>query len=110
MTTALLLVFRVSTLPLLAGAFVLGGAYVGLEETLEDALAADMLPGGLRGVGFGAMAVVNGVGDLVSSLCVGWLWAAYGPAAGFGFALALMGAGAAAMLAMPSSGASRSAP
>ena len=41
------------------------------------------------------MAVVNGVGDLISSLCVGWLWAALGPSVGFGYAVVLMAAGAA---------------
>lgn len=92
--TALLLVFRLSTLPLLIVAFILGGAYVGIEETLEDSLAAELLPGTLRGTGFGAMAVTNGLGDFVSSLAVGWLWAAFGPAVGFGFAAVLMGAGA----------------
>ncbi len=92
--TALLLALGISSLPLLALAFVLGGAYVGIEETLEDSLAAELLPGTLRGTGFGAMAVVNGLGDFVSSLGVGWLWAAFGSAAGFGIALALMSAGA----------------
>ena len=73
---------------------MLGGVYVGIEETLEDALAAELLPGHQRGTGFGAMATVNGIGDFVSSLTVGWLWAAYGPGAGFGFACLLMAAGA----------------
>jgi len=99
-TTALLLALGINSLGALAVAFIAGGAYVGVEETLEDSLAAELLPGGLRGTGFGAMAVVNGMGDLVSSLCVGWLWATVGPAAGFGFALALMSAGAGVVWAM----------
>jgi MFS family permease len=98
---ALLLAFGISTLPLLAIAFVLGGAYVGIEETLEDSLAAELLPDVVRGTGFGTMALVSGVGDLISSLSVGWLWAAYGPAAGFGFALTLMSAGAVSVWAIP---------
>jgi MFS family permease len=92
--TALLLALGVSSLPMLALVFALGGAYVGIEETLEDSLAAELLSGALRGTGFGAMAVINGLGDLVSSIAVGWLWSALNPAAGFGFALALMSAGA----------------
>jgi MFS family permease len=92
--TAILFALGISSLPLLALAFILGGAYVGIEETLEDSLAAELLPDRLRGTGFGTMAVVNGMGDLVSSLCVGWLWAVFGPSVGFGFAVALMGAGA----------------
>jgi MFS family permease len=92
--TALLLAFGINSLPMLALVFILGGAYVGIEETLEDSLAAELLPGALRGTGFGAMAVINGLGDLVSSIAVGWLWSALSPAAGFGFALVLMSIGA----------------
>jgi MFS family permease len=92
-TTALLLVFNISSIPLLVLVFVLGGAYVGIEETLEDSLAAELLPDVVRGTGFGTMALVNGVGDFISSLCVGWLWAAFGAAVGFGFSLVLMTTG-----------------
>jgi hypothetical protein len=72
-STALLLALNLNSLTTLAAVFVLGGAYVGMEETLEDSLAAELLPDVLRGTGFGTMAVVNGVGDFVSSLTVGWL-------------------------------------
>jgi MFS family permease len=95
--TALMLAVGITSLPLLAVAFMLAGAYVGMEETLEDSLAAELLPDRLRGTGFGTMAVVNGMGDLVSSVSVGWLWAALGPAAGFSFALVLMATGAGAV-------------
>jgi MFS family permease len=70
--TALLLVLNISSIPLLVVVFVLGGAYVGMEETLEDSLAAELLPDVVRGTGFGTMALVNGVGDLISSVCVGF--------------------------------------
>jgi MFS family permease len=93
--TALMLTLKVSSLPLLVLVFVLAGAYVGVEETLEDSLAAELLPDSVRGTGFGTMALVNGVGDLISSLCVGWLWATFGAVVGFGFALLLMSVGAA---------------
>jgi MFS family permease len=89
-STALLLAFNLNSLTALAAVFVLGGAYVGMEETLEDSLAAELLPDGLRGTGFGTMAVVNGAGDFVSSLTVGWLWATIGAGAGFGFSFVLM--------------------
>ncbi|MFN2533118.1 MAG: MFS transporter [Pyrinomonadaceae bacterium] len=91
--TALLLALNISSIPLLVLVFVLAGAYVGMEETLEDSLAAELLPDVVRGTGFGTMALVNGVGDLISSVCVGWLWAAFGAAVGFGFALVLMTTG-----------------
>lgn len=97
--TALLLALDINSLPMLALVFIMGGAYVGIEETLEDSLAAELLPDKLRGTGFGTMAVINGLGDFVSSLSVGWLWAVAGPAAGFGFALTLMSAGALVVLA-----------
>ncbi len=95
---ALLLAFGGGSLPVLAAAFVLGGLCVGIEETLEDALTAEMLPSAVRGTGFGTMAVVNGVGDFLSSVAVGWLWHAFGPAAGFGWAALLMALGTAFLL------------
>jgi MFS family permease len=88
--TALLLALNISGIPTLVVVFILGGAYVGMEETLEDSLAAELLPEAVRGIGFGTMALVNGVGDFISSLCVGWLWAAFGAWVGFGFAAVLM--------------------
>jgi MFS family permease len=91
--TALLLALNLTTIPWLLLAFVLGGIYVGIEETLEDSLAAELLPVAQRGTGFGALATVNGIGDFISSLSVGWLWAAYGPRAGFGFAAGVMAIG-----------------
>jgi hypothetical protein len=48
----------------------------------------------------GALAVVNGVGDSISSLVVGWLWTAFNPGAGFGFAFVLMATGAALVMSM----------
>ena len=88
--TALLLALNISSIPALVVVFVLGGAYVGVEETLEDSLAAELLTDTVRGTGFGTMALVNGVGDFVSSIFVGWLWAMFGARVGFGFALVLM--------------------
>jgi len=92
--TALLLVLNVRSFTALVLVFLLGGACVGIEETLEDSLAAELLPDRLRGTGFGLMAMVNGRGDFISSLAVGWLWAGFGPAVGFGFAMVLMVVGA----------------
>lgn len=89
-STALLLVLNLNSLAALAAVFVLAGAYVGMEETLEDSLAAELLPDDFRGTGFGTMAVVNGVGDFVSSVTVGWLWATIGAGVGFGFSFVLM--------------------
>ena len=98
--TALLLVLNINSVSSLAVAFILGGAYVGVEETLEDSLAAELLPADIRGMGFGTMALVNGVGDFISSTCVGWLWAVFGATVGFGFALLLMSIGVVAVWTM----------
>lgn len=55
--------------------FGVSGLYMGVWETLESSTSASLLPENVRGVGFGLLATVNGVGDFVSSLLVGVLWA-----------------------------------
>jgi uncharacterized membrane protein YadS len=47
---------------------------MGVWETLESATAATMLPSSPRGIGFGVLATVNGIGDFLSSAVVGALW------------------------------------
>ncbi|HWB14410.1 MAG TPA: MFS transporter [Pirellulales bacterium] len=54
--------------------FGFSGLYMGVWETLEGAASAEMLPESKRGVGFGVLATVNGIGDFVSSASVGALW------------------------------------
>jgi MFS family permease len=54
--------------------FGFSGLYMGVWETLESTTAATLLPADVRGVGFGVLATVNGIGDLVSSTAVGFLW------------------------------------
>lgn len=75
-------------------AFAFSGLYMGVWETVESATAALLLPASSRGVGFGALATVNGIGDLVSSALVGVLWA-FSPSAAMGFVIitSLVGAG-----------------
>ena len=41
-------------------------------EALEDSLAAALVHESDHGMGFGVLATVNGIGDLVSSLIVGF--------------------------------------
>jgi MFS family permease len=57
-----------------AGIFGLSGLYMGIWETVETSIAASILPSHIRGIGFGALATVNGIGDLISSIVVGLLW------------------------------------
>jgi len=54
--------------------FGFSGLYMGVWETVESSSAATMLPGGKRGIGFGVLATVNGIGDFASSALVGFLW------------------------------------
>lgn len=88
--TNLVLALAGGRLGWLVGAIVLSGVYISVEETLEKAVAAELLPRELRSLGFGILACANAVGDMVSSLYVGFLlqhgqerWA-FGLAAGLG--------------------------
>ncbi|MGC2421992.1 MAG: MFS transporter [Candidatus Acidiferrales bacterium] len=82
------------TMPVLVILFGLAGIHAGLQASLEKSLAAELLPGAVRGSGFGVLATANGIGDLVSSIAVGALWSSVSPAAGFlwGGIFALLGA------------------
>lgn len=73
--------------------FSLAGIYIALVDSMERALAGDLLPVHLRGTGYGVLSMVNGIGDLVSSLVVGLLWAKVAPLTGFVYAgsLTLLG-------------------
>lgn len=86
---SLLMALDSRPLAILVAVFAGSGIFVGIEEALERAAAADLLPEGSRPFGFGALASVNGVGDLVSSALVGFLWQMAGPTAAFGAAAAL---------------------
>ncbi len=55
--------------------FGFSGLYMGVWETVENSTAAALLPVASRGAGFGALAGVNGLGDMVSSAAVGTLLA-----------------------------------
>jgi MFS family permease len=88
--TNVLLAVAGGKLEWLVGAIVLSGIYISVEETLEKAVAAELLPREVRSLGFGILACANAVGDMLSSLYVGFLlqrgeerWA-FGLAAGLG--------------------------
>lgn len=69
--------------------FALGGIYVGVEETLEDSLCAELVEQDHHGTAFGVLATVNGVGDLISSIVVGALWSTFGTTVAFGYSAVL---------------------
>jgi MFS family permease len=74
--------------------FVLGGIYVGVEETLEDSLCAELVEEDHHGMAFGVLATVNGIGDFISSIVVGALWSAFGTTVAFGYSAVLFVMGA----------------
>jgi MFS family permease len=90
--TNVLLALLGGSLGWLVVAIVLSAVYLAAEQTLEKAVAAELLPRQLRSLGFGILACANAVGDMVSSLSVGFFldaeqpMAAFGMAAGFGLA------------------------
>lgn len=71
--TNLMLAFFSGNLAWLVVAIFLSGVYIAVEETLEKAVAAELLPRERRSLGFGILACGNAVGDMVSSLYVGLL-------------------------------------
>jgi MFS family permease len=86
--------FHLRSLPYLLLLFCLAGAYIAAQDALEGAITADFVAGVARGTGYGLMATVNGVGDLVASAVVGLLWTAVSPVVGFAYGAVMMLAGA----------------
>ena len=82
----------------LAVVFALAGIFVGVNEALEDSIAASLVPQEQHGMAFGTMAAVNAVGDFGSSVLIGLLWSAYSPSAGFAAAGVLFFVGLALLL------------
>ena len=73
--------------------FALAGIYVAVQEALEPAITADLVPDrAIRGTAMGTLATVNGLGDFVASVGVGALFALQ-PQLGFAVAAAVMLAG-----------------
>ena len=87
--TAVLAAFASPSILLLAVLFAVAGLTLAFEDTLEGALTAQLVPGEVRGTGYGALAATNGIGDLLSSSVVGLIWTAVSPQAAFGFAALL---------------------
>jgi MFS family permease len=74
------------TIHVLIVLFGLAGIHVGVQQSVEKSLAAELMPAEVRGSGFGVLATANGIGDLVSSAIVGFLWTNVTPASGFAYA------------------------
>ena len=91
----------------LAGLFILGGLFIAVEDALEKAIAAEMVPEEIQATGFGVLATLNGLGDFVSSTVVSLLWTAVSPQAGFGFAALVCFSGAVMMWRLPAKDSAR---
>jgi MFS family permease len=88
--TNAVLAIATNSLTLLVVAIVLSGIYIAVEETLEKAVVAELLPREQRSLGLGILASANALGDLASSVFVGLLLAEGSPAIAFG-TLAVVG-------------------
>jgi MFS family permease len=96
--TNLMLAFLSGSLGWLVVAIILSGVYIAIEETLEKAVAAELLPRERRSLGFGILACGNAVGDMVSSLYIGLLLEAGYTTLAFGIAAGLGAVGVCWML------------
>jgi MFS family permease len=91
---AVAIAWDVASWPVLAAIFLASGIYIAVEESLEAALTADLVPNpSIRGTAYGVLGVVNGVGDFAASALVGGLWL-ISPDLGFVVSAALMLLGA----------------
>jgi MFS family permease len=77
----------------LGAVFVCAGLYIAIQDSLEGAIPADLVPAQSRGIAYGLIGTVNGVGDLTASVLVGSLWTAMSPAIAFNCAAIVMLAG-----------------
>ena len=93
----LLIAFAPSILTL-SLVFVIAGVAYAFQQSLERAIAADIAPIEVRSTGFGVLASVNGIGDLISSAIVGALWTIFSPTIAFAYACIVTSAGVVIML------------
>jgi MFS family permease len=89
----LTLAFGSRALPAVCFAFLLSGVAIAVEETVEKACVAEMLPRESRSYGLGVLATANAVGDVISSVGIGVLWDRLGARAAFGSAAVCSAAG-----------------
>lgn len=83
---SLFMMLSSSSFAFLVPIFMLAGISAAAVSALEKAYAADLLPAHVRGTGFGVLQTIDGIGDFVSSIFVGFLWTFFSPAYGFLYA------------------------
>jgi MFS family permease len=74
--------------------FGLAGVFIAWEDTMERVAVREYVGSEIAGTAFGALGVVNGIGDFVSSIAVGLLWTVISPMVGFCYAAVVALAGA----------------
>jgi MFS family permease len=90
-------VWEIRSLAYVALLFVLAGIYVAVQEALEGAMTADLIPDRTRrGTAYGVLGCVNGIGDFAASLVAGLLLV-WRPELAFVYAAGWMLLGALAM-------------
>jgi MFS family permease len=92
--------FTGPSIPVLTALFAIAGIYIAIVDSMERALAADLLPIDRRATGYGVLATVNSFGDLFSSIIVGLLWAHVSIASGFVYGAVFCLAGAVMLFAV----------
>jgi MFS family permease len=85
---------------IVAGLFVLYGAYQGVFRAVGKALATDLAPEHLRASGIGLYATTVGLSALVASAVGGQLWVQVGPAATFVYGAIFAALGALLLLVL----------
>jgi MFS family permease len=86
--------FELRSIVLLMGLFAMAGTYLAVQEALEGATTAELVSDRtIRGTAYGILGCVNGTGDFVSSVLVGFLLTV-SPVAGFAYSILMMGFGA----------------
>jgi MFS family permease len=94
-------VWDAHSLGLVVVLFMLAGIYIAMQDALEGAMTADLIPDRTRrGTAYGVLGCVNGIGDFAASFIVGLL-IAHEPALGFLYAATWMGLGVIAMAMVP---------
>lgn len=86
-----------AALAIWAALFTAAGVVIAIQDALEATLTAELIPAHSRGTAFGVLATVNGLGDLASSVLVGFLWTFFAPSWGFAYAAIAMGGGTLAL-------------
>lgn len=83
-------IFNYTSITLLLVLFTLAGIFIAAEDTLESAITADHIESEKRGIAMGVLGTVNGIGDFIASILIGFLWTGFSPVYGFVVAAILM--------------------